>query len=131
MAGRGRSQQAVDLPVSLAGRARIKGSTVTTKRATRVVAANKTSRASWADVAVGLQVKLGESTRNLEQKHFGRELEANYIARPPIGTDVLPGDGWVITVGKFAGTRLIVLDAIRPEKHVLVALKKTDEPLVA
>lgn len=116
--------------MSLAGRARIHGCTMTVKRKTRVRALNATSRASWSDALTGIRVTLRESTRNLEQKIFGKELAATYICRAPAGTDIRPDDGMVSTDGAHLGEKFKVLDAVRSEegpRHVVVALELTEQ----
>jgi hypothetical protein len=123
--------------VSLAGRAATKGSTLRIYRPTYGAApAADGSRkvSSWTLVAQDVRGVLDVLTADLADKVFGQASVARTRTMLPAETDVVAGDGLVVTAGFQVGSRFRVVEAQRYDfrarsAHVDVALESTTEAI--
>lgn len=121
--------------MSLAGRAATKGSTLALYRPTygAAPAADGTRKVTaWTLVGSGIKGVLDVLTADLADKVFGQMDVARTRTMLPSGTDVVAGDGLLVTAGFQIGARFRVVEAQRYDfraraAHVDVALESTTE----
>ncbi len=114
-----------------AGLIRRKGSTCTVKRSTESTStADNSTILTWAVVKNGRKILFQPATAALIQRNFGRELEAEYVGFTEASTDVVGGDGIVVTDGYLAGTRLEVVQMLDPDqgpRHKVLAVTRAKQ----
>lgn len=123
--------------MSLAGRAATKGSTLSVYRPTygAATAADGTRVVtSWTLVAQGVKGVLDVLTADLADKVFGQMDVVRTRTMLPIGTDILAGDGVVVTAGFRVGARFRasepqLYDFRARSAHADVALESTTETI--
>ena len=118
--------------MSRSGLATVRGSQITVKRATDGQALDGSATKSWANVATGVAGLLEELTAERAQEIWGQETRARWRTSVPWGTDVLIGDGVLVTSGNFTGRAFRVEEQLERgtspgTRHIELGLEETTE----